>query len=151
MHKIQATTARAFQKTEMSRKYQSNSASVDSATTDENQLPTQNLSASQWNPQLMTLNKYPDYIWNTGHQPFPSCSRDREHSQHCGAGRDGAGTASLPGSHSLGAEVSLVPFWTFHSPTHPALANKAVCDHVHLSCRSPLQPHMPNFILPFKY
>lgn len=59
MHKIQATTARAFQKTEMSREYQSNSASVDSATTDENQLPTQNLSASQWNPKLMTLNKYP--------------------------------------------------------------------------------------------
>lgn len=46
MHKIQATTARAFQKIKMSRKYQSNSASVDSATSDENQLPTQNLSAA---------------------------------------------------------------------------------------------------------
>jgi len=45
MHKVQATTARAFQKTEMSRKYKSTSASVDSATIDEKQLPTENLSA----------------------------------------------------------------------------------------------------------
>lgn len=45
MHKVQATTARAFQKTEMSRKHESTSASVDSATTDERELPTQNLSA----------------------------------------------------------------------------------------------------------
>lgn len=44
-YKVQATTARAFQKTEMSRKSKSTSASVDSAAPAERQLPTQDLSA----------------------------------------------------------------------------------------------------------
>lgn len=37
----------------------------------------------------------------------------------------------------------------FHSPTHPVLVNEAIYEC--LSCRSPLQPHGLNFILPFKY
>lgn len=152
MHKIQATAARAFQKTEMSRKYQSNSACWLSHYWWESTSHTKLVSNSQWNPQLMTLNKHP-WLYMEHRTPTFPFLQQRQWALTTPWSTEGWGRETISACFILKWCCGFTGCFLsepFHSPTHPVLVNKAIYDHMHLSCRSPLQPHMLNFILPFK-